>query len=322
MGRINWTKTFKRSDDGSALSGADLGNIQTDITDVVNSGISNVNISRKAGIVESKIAFDTSSGHDHDGENSALTSGFTGIKDLEGREGLRVEYNAADSVTVTAGSIMINETLYTETSANTVSNSNFDTASSYIYIYCYNNSGSLGFIDDGNPPNLTNFAQDTDGDIFRYRVINISGTDTVCRCLGSIYNDGDQNMKSDTEVSFDASSICQGVIDTAVQTGSNEYRIFTVNTLWTPDYLIWTDNSGDNKWQIATRNMFNYYSFHEYKGDAAPGVYGPDNDVAIPELTTMTEQAAGTAGSFTIDEDAGTSEVWWIAFSEKLGAQL
>ena len=70
MGNISWTKSWSSSDDGSILDGDDLKNIQDDIVAVINGAITNVNINAAAAIAESKIAFDTSAGHDHDGTDS------------------------------------------------------------------------------------------------------------------------------------------------------------------------------------------------------------------------------------------------------------
>jgi len=70
MGNISWTKSWSSSDDGSILDGDDLKNIQDDIVAVINGAITNVNINAAAAIAESKIAFDTSTGHDHDGTDS------------------------------------------------------------------------------------------------------------------------------------------------------------------------------------------------------------------------------------------------------------
>lgn len=70
MGNIAWTKGWSSADDGTILAGADLQNIQNDITAVINGGISNVNVASDAAIGESKIDFDDTSGHDHDGSNS------------------------------------------------------------------------------------------------------------------------------------------------------------------------------------------------------------------------------------------------------------
>jgi hypothetical protein len=76
MGNISWTKSWSASDNGSVFGGADIGNIQNDITTVVNGGITNANINASAAIAESKIAFDTSTGHDHDGSNSKRVAGI------------------------------------------------------------------------------------------------------------------------------------------------------------------------------------------------------------------------------------------------------
>jgi len=60
------------ADKGSILGGADLQNIQSDITTVVNGGITNTNISSSAAIDESKLAFSTMTGHTHNGTDARL----------------------------------------------------------------------------------------------------------------------------------------------------------------------------------------------------------------------------------------------------------
>src|SRR3990167_3843285 len=70
MGSITWTKSWSSADNGTILGVADIQNIQNDITTVVNGNITNANISASAAIIESKLAFNTSIGHDHDGTDS------------------------------------------------------------------------------------------------------------------------------------------------------------------------------------------------------------------------------------------------------------
>jgi hypothetical protein len=70
MGNVTWTHSWNASDNGTVFGGADLQNIQNDITTVVNGGITNTNVNASAAIAESKIAFDISSGHNHDGVGS------------------------------------------------------------------------------------------------------------------------------------------------------------------------------------------------------------------------------------------------------------
>lgn len=43
MGLISWTKSWSASDDGSSFGGADIQNIQTDITDQVNGNLNAAN---------------------------------------------------------------------------------------------------------------------------------------------------------------------------------------------------------------------------------------------------------------------------------------
>ncbi len=74
MGFITWTKSWSSADNGAVFRGTDLQNLQNDITSVVNGGLTDVNIKSNAGIQESKISFDTLTGHNHDGSNSRLAA--------------------------------------------------------------------------------------------------------------------------------------------------------------------------------------------------------------------------------------------------------
>lgn len=153
MGLLKYTKDYTASDDGSKLTGAELGTLQADIAAVINGGITNANISASAAIVESKVTFDTASGHNHDGSNSrTLSSGaFRGFI-----QGCELAWDSVASVHATSGVMDIAGTLYTRTSVSstiTVTTSTHwvegaifgdgsEDANTWIYVYAYNDSGS------------------------------------------------------------------------------------------------------------------------------------------------------------------------------------
>ena len=96
MGNITWTKSWSASDNGTVFGGADLQNIQGDITTVVNGGITNSNVNASAAIAESKIAFSTT-GHSHNGTDSAGIGG--GPSNI--LWGLEIAQTTDDDTTVT-----------------------------------------------------------------------------------------------------------------------------------------------------------------------------------------------------------------------------
>ena len=323
MSLINWTKSYRTSDQFFQFGGADLGNIQTDITNVVNGSLDNLNVSSIANINESKIAFDTSSGHNHDGNNSRLTSAFSGIIDSEGREGLNVTRTDNNTFSVGAGSIVINQTILTNTATTSVDNDGgtghgtADDADSFVYVYCFDNSGSLGFLVSHLAPNLVDYDQNDIGTVFRYRCIG----STIYRCLGGAYNDSSQNLQVDSETSFDSSSFAYGatisVADIAIAR----------TTIWTPSRTVWFGYNtttapvagGGAHIGMASKRFFDNQTESELNGDDfRVGVVPPaGND---HHMEAMTAQTAGTPGSFKFRVVA-TGEpqvVYWWAFNEEL----
>lgn len=150
MGLLKFTKNYSSSDDGSNLTGAELAQLQADISAVLNGGISNINIATDAAIVESKITFDTSSGHNHDGSNSKTLSsgGYRGFI-----QGADLEWLSTTTVKAQSGAMDIAGTLYTRNSyATTMDVTNNDHwvegasqqgTNKWVYVYAYNSSGAL-----------------------------------------------------------------------------------------------------------------------------------------------------------------------------------
>jgi len=113
MANISWTKDWSVLNNGENISGTDLGNIQSDITAVVNSGISNVNISASAAIALSKINFNSAftmtvaSGVPitiaNSGTNSSISITASGIL-ATGKHGLIV---TGSGITVAADSALV-----------------------------------------------------------------------------------------------------------------------------------------------------------------------------------------------------------------------
>lgn len=67
MGLISKTKTWA---DNEGVNYDDMNANFDTVYNVLNGNVDNENVKSSAGILESKLAFNTSSGHDHDGTNS------------------------------------------------------------------------------------------------------------------------------------------------------------------------------------------------------------------------------------------------------------
>lgn len=192
MGLLKYTKSHSASDDGSLLTGAELGQLETDISSVLNGGVSNVNIAADAAVVESKLEFDTTSGHNHDGSNSrALGAG--GQRGFI--QGGWLEYVAIDQVKAQSGTIEIAGSFYTRTSYSTTIDT--DTAGHWVegasqrgtdtwaYVYAYNDSGSSWDIKYWlQKPQYANTGTD-DSSVKIYR----SSGGVWYRCLGAVRMD-------------------------------------------------------------------------------------------------------------------------------------
>jgi|GEM_PF-2980581 hypothetical protein len=74
MGLVTKTNTYTA---GSTILASEVNTNEDTLYTLVNGNIENANVKAGAAIAESKIAFDTSSGHDHDGTDSkAIPRGF------------------------------------------------------------------------------------------------------------------------------------------------------------------------------------------------------------------------------------------------------
>ena len=189
MGLLKFTKQYSATDDGSKVSGADLGVLETDIAAILNGGITNVNINTSAGIVESKLTFDTTAGHHHDGIDSRILSagGQRGFI-----QGAQLEYVAADQVKAGSGVVEIAGSFYTRNSYSTTIDT--DTATHWVegasqraintwaYVYAYNDSGSTWDIKYWlQAPQYANTITD-DSSVKIYR----QNASVWYRCLGAV----------------------------------------------------------------------------------------------------------------------------------------
>lgn len=189
MGLLKFTKDYTSSDDGAKLTGTELGVVQADIAAVINGGISNANITSDAAIVESKLAFDTVAGHDHDGTDSKSIS----IAFRSFITGAELVYVSADTIKATSGAMDINSVIYTRsTESSTIDISDdgdkiagtSNAASTWFYIYAYNDTGTSWDIKWWNlAPQFSNCGTDTSGALIYRQTGGV-----WYRCIGAVYN--------------------------------------------------------------------------------------------------------------------------------------
>ena len=318
MGNITWTKSWSASDNGTVFGGADLQNIQGDITTVINGGITNSNVNASAAIAESKIAFDTTSGHDHDGSNSKSVAATA----KHFRKGLILSGDDDTNVVVSPGTADIGGTLISKATASgdlaIATGTNWvhgsATVSSWCYVYIYNNSGAIGYKFSDEAPDLSDEDDAVVETPFRYQLYG----GVYYRCIGCVFIDADgdlcwgQTSSEGMYVSnFDASNVC---IINGLGTGADQ----TMNTLWTPKYINvilgevdTTPATNDSiKQYEVTQKMLSFWQ----NGSNLPVQLnaGTNIDNAFPavrwiaptgegSVNAITAQIAGTSGSFTID---------------------
>lgn len=317
MGNIAWTKSWSASDNGTVFGGVDLQSIQNDITTVVNGGITNSNIKSDAGIVESKLAFNTSTGHTHDGSDSraialpkhyrkglALKKGSTPDSDIVVTPGLiDVGGVALESVADSSDLDLGSETFLAGTTGT----------DQYIYVYAYDDSNTLSFKLSTEAPDLA-FDDDTTAEYpLRYQKYST----TYYRCVGAVYQDaagdlcwGQASSEGLFVTNFDASPIC---IIGGLGDGSDQ----TFNTIWTPKDVCIIYGYQDTT-PVATDKFTGYEvvqlmldsDWQSWVGavdlNAEHGITA-DNEHRWVAVTTpgtvnaITPQSVGTSGSFTID---------------------
>lgn len=195
MGLITWTDSLVN---GDSVTQAHITNLKADVTNSVNGNLTNTNISASAAIAESKIAFDTSAGHDHDGTDSKLITSTTIIPRAY-IQGAELVYVSSDTLKTTSGVVEINGTIYARTTDSTTIDISSDTnkvagtanaASTWFYIYAYNDATTSWDIKWWNlAPQYANCGTDTSGPLI-YR----QSGGVWYRCIGVVFNDSGQDL--------------------------------------------------------------------------------------------------------------------------------
>jgi hypothetical protein len=333
MGNITWSKSWSASDNGTIFGGVDLQNIQNDITTVVNGGITNSNVNASAAIVESKITFHTTTGHDHDGTDSKLPMIKHYIK------GGRLTRASASTITVGPTTIEIGgDTLISTTTSAAIDVSsdasyitpsggaagNEPPANNPVYVYAYNNSGTLAFkLGDENAAPTLSYDDATTAE-YPLRYIKDSGN-VYYRCIGLIENGESQNLEADGIVHLDSNIICGSFVSSNAD--------WSIHTIWTPRYIkIWNpaDTAPDDG------DAFTLFETFEYGEKTADPHLGGDS--ATAEVTFMhvgathnleaeatagnikgiTQQAVATSGGFTIHAPTDNIAVYYMAMTDRM----
>src|SRR3990167_7024976 len=310
MARFSWTTPWTtNTDDGGtkALTAQDIADFQDNCNTVVDS-LADENFHEQAGIVESKVSFDASTGHNHDGTDSRLIRTIA----REYRSGCQVKVTGDGQIIVRAGQIDLNGTLRnltTDTTLDLSTTTNWitdteESSSEQVYVYAYDNAGTLTYKLSDDAPN----ALGTD-DVYRYRVY--SGT--TYRCVGGAFTDADSNLLPGTQTSFDASNIMSGML---VGTAAD----ITVRTIWTPTFVrVWyatTDPALSAgvifQWEAFRRQLTTYALPFVHTADA----HDWEAVTTSSAIESITAQVAGTAGGFTLDSFATTTRLFFMAVTK------
>lgn len=311
MTNITFTKSWSAGDDGTDITGADLGNIQTDITAAVNGNLDNNNVDASAAIEEFKVLFDTVTGHNHDGSNSRSLSGGS-ILLPHARSGCACRRASTSTITVEPGALNIGGTVYEIETATTLDMttdfvSGSETNDDWFYIYATNTGTTLTFSLSTSPPSLSDTSSNTVEVPFRYD----SYSSVLYRCIGAGFNNSSGNIEAGLVHSFDLSSCIMGNFSGGA-TGSTD---FTVETVWTPtSIMLFSKHANDSlgagdevNWVLASDEMISDHSLVVHSSDSVTsGRHESSNLTPLGVVNAMNAQTTSAGGNFIIDQ-AGTS---------------
>jgi hypothetical protein len=318
MGYITFSKSYSSSDDGSKLSGADLQRLQTDIAEILNGGISNTNIVAGGAVDESKISFNTSTGHTHNGTDAA----YPLIKHY--RRGMQIQYASATTVTVLPGVLDVGGKLFVTTASTTLNittdflGGQAEPADGPVYIYAYNNSGAIGFKMSTSTPALSDSSSNTAEFPLRYYS---DATIGKCRLIGIIHNRTD--ISADMCVNFDLSNFACGSF---VGDGNDE----VIYTGWTPNVIqkvVCVDATPANGETFTFNSLVQKYGFATANPQPQALLYDLINNThdtsangTANSIYAINAQTTAQPGSFTIDAATTGVVTMWYAFSHGMGS--
>jgi hypothetical protein len=214
MGLIYWTDSLVNGDN---VTQSHITTLKNDITAIVNGNITNSNVNASAAIAESKLAFDTTSGHDHDGTDSKAISLGSYLRSYIW--GCELVWVSVATVKATAGILELNGSVYSRTADSTTLDmtngahwlNGSEAANMWAYVYAYNSSGTSWDIKFSNEaPQYSNCGTSTSGPLI-YR----SYSSVWYRCIGRVRNDASSNLirfKQDKDliITTDAQSFACG----------------------------------------------------------------------------------------------------------------
>ncbi len=318
MGLLKFTKEYGAGDNGATIGGTDLATLQADIAAILNGGITNANISGSAGVVESKLTFDTSTGHSHDGTDS----NYALIKHY--RRGMQVQYASATTVTVLPGVLDVGGKLFVTTTSTILDittdflGGQAEPADGPVYIYAYDNSGAAGFKMSTSVPELS----DSDGNVLEFPLrYHNDATLGKCRLIGIIHNRTD--ISADMCNNFDLSGfVCGSFVGDAADE--------TIYTGWTP-HVIWkvtcVDATPANGETFTFSSLVQKYGFATANPQPQALLYDLINNThdtsangTANSFYAINAQTIAQAGSFTIDAATTGVVTMWMAWSHGMGS--
>lgn len=289
--------------------------MQNDITTVVNGAITNTNISASAAIVESKITFDTSAGHTHNGTDAR----YILVKHYRKGCLLKSGTTAATDIKVTPGVVDIGGKLLISTADINISvatggnyGAGSEPADGPVYVYGYDNSGALGIKLSTEPPDLSDSSDNTAEFPLRYQLYST----VYYRLLGIAHNRTD--IQLDMFCQFDASNFATGSF---VGDAADE----VIYTGWTPDLVQWivcSDTTPANAetpshWKMAQR--YGFITANPQPADLCYDLINTTHDTSADgsanTIFAINAQSTSQAGSFTLDAPETGDVTMWMAWS-------
>ncbi len=243
------------------------------------------------------------------------------------RKGLLVKSGttAATDVKVTPGVVEIAGTMLISvadinidiSSAGNYADGNSEPADGPVFVYGFDNSGSLGIKLATEPPDLS-YSDDTTAEFpLRYQLYST----VYYRLLGIVHNRGD--IQLDMFAHFDAVQYATGSF---TADGNDE----TVFLGWSPDVVKWylcSDSTPANDENIDNIGLVQRYGFitanpqpqalyyEQVDTGASSSVHSTSADGTALSLFNMNLQTTSQSGSFTIDAPTNGIVLMWQAWA-------
>jgi len=323
MTHIIWTNDYTTSNNTERLPPFALVDLQNDMASKVSGGLTDSNFVSTAAIVESKIAYDNTVGHSHDGLNSRNLSGVNPIvlNKPHLRSGMGIIKKDDNTITIQQGYVAVGSAILRTTSSTDITLSgsgNFvtgsESASSVVFVYVRNDgtdsSPSVTFKLSTESPDLGNVDAGTAEFPLRYQ----SYSGVIHRCIGAIFNDSSSNLLSGSETGFDISTGMTGFIK---GDGSDQ----TITTIWTPTWIqtffIKDANPSANDATDMSGNSADLLPLTaHYLSSSAPAynILFRTADSTNGVVKTITAQTTSAAGSFVLDSPTISQRVYFHAW--------